>query len=194
MQTALGRLGEYYFAFEQQQVVPDIVVLGKPIGNGHPIGVLVTSRAIADSFAQGPEYFSTFGGSNLSCRIGKEVLDIVDDENLMDNALQMGNFLIDGLHRLHDKYDIVGDVRGQGLFIGLDLVTDKVSRTPGADIADYVKNRMRENRILMGTEGPADNILKIRPPMSIERQDALMILNVMDKVLAEAQSLINMED
>lgn len=194
VQTALGRLGEYYFAFEQQQVVPDIVVLGKPIGNGHPIGVLVTSRAIADSFAQGPEYFSTFGGSNLSCRIGKEVLDIVDDENLMDNALQMGNFLIDGLHRLHDKYDIVGDVRGQGLFIGLDLVTDKVSRTPGADIADYVKNRMRENRILMGTEGPADNILKIRPPMSIERQDALMILNVMDKVLAEAQSLINMED
>ncbi|MDE8603116.1 aminotransferase class III-fold pyridoxal phosphate-dependent enzyme [Marinomonas sp. RSW2] len=194
VQTALGRLGEYYFAFEQQQVVPDIVVLGKPIGNGHPIGVLVTSRAIADSFAQGPEYFSTFGGSNLSCRIGKEVLDIVDDENLMDNALQMGNLLLDGLHSLHDKYDIVGDVRGQGLFIGLDLVTDKESRTPGTDIADYVKNRMRENRILMGTEGPADNILKIRPPMCIERQDVLMILNVMDKVLAEAQSLINMKD
>ncbi|WP_191603271.1 aminotransferase class III-fold pyridoxal phosphate-dependent enzyme [Marinomonas algicola] len=192
VQTGLGRLGEHYFAFEQQQVVPDIVVLGKPIGNGHPIGVLITTRAIADSFAQGPEYFSTFGGSNLSCRMGKEVLDIVDDENLMDNARQMGNLLLNGLRLLKDKYDIVGDVRGQGLFIGLDLVTDKVTRTPGTDIADYVKNRMRENRILMGTEGPADNILKIRPPLSIEHQDAIMILNVMDKILAEAQSLINM--
>ncbi|MGB1238828.1 MAG: aminotransferase class III-fold pyridoxal phosphate-dependent enzyme [Pseudomonadales bacterium] len=191
VQTGLGRLGEHYFAFEQQQVTPDIVVLGKPIGNGHPLGVLVTTRAIADSFAKGPEYFSTFGGSNLSCRMGKEVLDIVDDEQLAQNAQLMGERLLNGLRVLEEKYDIVGDVRGQGLFIGLDLVTDKASRTPGTQVADYVKNRMRENRILMGTEGPADNILKIRPPLTIEAQDVEMILTVMDKTLAEAQGLIS---
>ena len=190
VQTAFGRLGEYYFAFEQQQVTPDIVVMGKPIGNGHPIGVLVTTREIADSFAQGPEYFSTFGGSNLSCRIGKEVLDIVDDEGLMENARLMGNQLINGLKGLQKKHSLIGDVRGYGLFIGLDLVTDLASREPATAVADYVKNRMREHRILMGTEGPADNILKIRPPLTIEEADVNMILSVMDQVLEEAQCLL----
>jgi 4-aminobutyrate aminotransferase-like enzyme len=189
VQTGLGRLGQYYFGFEQQGALPDIVVLGKPIGNGHPIGVVMTTRAIADSFAKGPEYFSTFGGSNLSCRIGKEVLDIVDDENLMENARNMGDALLNGLRRLQSKYDNIGDVRGYGLFIGVDLVTDSISRTPATHIADYVKNRMRENRILMGTEGPFDNILKIRPPLTIEADDIAMILNVLDQVLEEVTFL-----
>jgi 4-aminobutyrate aminotransferase-like enzyme/Ser/Thr protein kinase RdoA (MazF antagonist)/murein DD-endopeptidase MepM/ murein hydrolase activator NlpD len=189
VQTGLGRLGDYYFAFVEQQASPDIVVLGKPIGNGHPIGVLVTSREIADAFAQGPEYFSTFGGSTLSCRTGKEVLDIVDDEGLMDNAKQMGERLLSGLHSLQEKHVIVGDVRGYGLFIGLDLVMDRETREPGTKLADYVKNRMRDHRILMGTEGPADNILKIRPPLTIEADDVDMILHVMDQVLGEATQL-----
>jgi 4-aminobutyrate aminotransferase-like enzyme len=189
VQTGLGRLGQYYFGFEQQGALPDIVVLGKPIGNGHPIGVVVTTRAIADSFAKGPEYFSTFGGSNLSCRIGKEVLDIVDDENLMENARNMGEVLLNGLRALQSKYDHVGDVRGYGLFIGVDLVTDSISRSPATHIADYVKNRMRENRILMGTEGPFDNILKIRPPLTIEADDIDMILRVLDQVLEEVTFL-----
>lgn len=189
VQTSLGRLGSYYFGFEQQNAIPDIVVLGKPIGNGHPIGVVIATREIADSFARGPEYFSTFGGSNLSCRMGKEVLDIVDDEGLMENARIMGDMLIAGLQELQDKYDIVGDVRGYGLFIGVDLVTDSTSRNPATKIAEYVKNRMRENRILMGTEGPADNILKIRPPLTIEKDDVAMILTVLDQVLAEVENL-----
>ncbi len=189
VQTGLGRLGKYYFGFEQQNAVPDVVVLGKPIGNGHPIGVVITTREIADSFAKGPEYFSTFGGSNLSCRIGKEVLDIVDDEGLIENARIMGDKLLDGLRQLHGKYDIVGDVRGYGLFIGVDLVTDSASRIPGIQIADYVKNRMRENRILMGTEGPKDNILKIRPPLTIEDNDVTMILTILDQVLEEVTFL-----
>ncbi len=192
VQTALGRLGEYYFAFEQQQVTPDIVVMGKPIGNGHPIGVLVTTKAIAESFAKGPEYFSTFGGSNLSCRIGKEVLDIVDDEGLMENAKVMGNKLLSGLKRLQEIHPLIGDVRGCGLFIGLDLVDDRTTKAPSTQGADYVKNRMREHRILMGTEGPADNILKIRPPITIEAQDVEMILEVMDQVLGEAESLMSL--
>ncbi len=190
VQTAFGRLGEYYFAFEQQQVVPDIVVMGKPIGNGHPIGVLVTTKEIAESFAKGPEYFSTFGGSNLSCRIGKEVLDIVDDECLMENARVMGDKLREGLKTLQKKHPLIGDVRGYGLFIGLDLVLDQSSKQPATQVADYVKNRMREHRILMGTEGPADNILKIRPPLTIEAQDVEMILQVMDEVLSEAACLL----
>ena len=190
VQTGLGRLGDYFFGFEQQGAVPDIVVLGKPIGNGHPLGVVVTTREIADSFAKGPEFFSTFGGSTLSCRTGLEVLNIVEDEGLQRNAKQMGDKLLAGLHGFMDKYEIVGDVRGYGLFIGLDLVTAKETREPGTDLADYIKNRMREHRILMGSEGPYDNILKIRPPMTIENDDIDYILEVMDKVLDEAQSLM----
>jgi len=190
VQTGLGRLGNYFFGFEQQGAVPDVVVLGKPIGNGHPLGVVVTTREIADSFAKGPEFFSTFGGSTLSCRTGLEVLNIVEDEGLQKNAKQMGDKLLAGLHGFMDKYEIVGDVRGYGLFIGVDLVTGKETREPGTDLADYVKNRMREHRILMGSEGPYDNILKIRPPMTVENDDIDYILEVMDKVLDEAQSLM----
>ncbi|MCP4296315.1 MAG: aminotransferase class III-fold pyridoxal phosphate-dependent enzyme [Proteobacteria bacterium] len=189
VQTGLGRLGDYFFGFEQQGAVPDIVVLGKPIGNGHPLGVVVTTREIADSFAKGPEFFSTFGGSTLSCRTGLEVLNIVEDEGLQKNAKRMGDKLLAGLHDFVDKYEIVGDVRGYGLFIGLDLVRSKVTREPGTDLADYVKNRMREHRILIGSEGPYDNILKIRPPLTIENSDIEYLLEVMDRVLDEAQFL-----
>ncbi len=190
VQTGLGRLGNYFFGFEQQGAVPDIVVLGKPIGNGHPLGVVVTTKEISHSFAKGPEFFSTFGGSTLSCRTGLEVLNIVEDERLQKNAKQMGDKLIEGLHGMQEKYKIIGDVRGCGLFIGLDLVTNPQTREPGTALADYVKNRMREHRILMGSEGPYDNILKIRPPMTIEAEDIDYILEVMDKVLDEAQSLM----
>lgn len=187
VQTGLGRLGHYYFGFEQQQVTPDIVVLGKPIGNGHPIGAVVTTQAIADQFAQGPEYFSTFGGSTLSCRIGKEVLDIVDDEDLMENARNMGSTLLTGLKQLQHKHPAIGDVRGIGLFIGVELVENQGTQKPATDITNYVLNRMREHRILMGSEGPFHNILKIRPPLTIEADDVAMILQVMDEVLGEVQ-------
>lgn len=189
VQTGLGRLGDYYFGFEEQKALPDIVVLGKPIGNGHPLGVVVTTRTIADAFAQGPEYFSTFGGSTLSCRIGKEVLDIVDDEGLMENARLMGNALLEGMHHLAEKHDPIGDVRGYGLFIGVDLVTNRDSREPATAIADYVKNRMRDHRILIGCEGPFDNILKIRPPLTIDTEGVTMILSVFDQVMEEVGNL-----
>ncbi|HKK90514.1 MAG TPA: aminotransferase class III-fold pyridoxal phosphate-dependent enzyme, partial [Desulfobacteraceae bacterium] len=190
VQTGLGRLGDYFFGFEQQGAVPDIVVLGKPIGNGHPLGVVVTTKEIADSFAKGPEFFSTFGGSTLSCRTGLEVLTIVEDEHLQENAKRMGDKLLAGLRDLQKKYEVVGDVRGYGLFIGLDLVKDLQTREPGTALADYVKNRMRDHRILMGSEGPFDNILKIRPPMTVEDRDIDSVLEVMEKVLDEAQSLM----
>jgi 4-aminobutyrate aminotransferase-like enzyme len=185
VQTGLGRLGDYYFGFEHQGALPDIVVMGKPIGNGHPLGVLVTTKAIADSFAQGPEFFSTFGGSNLSCRIGKEVLDIVDDEGLQANAKAMGDRLMTGLKALEAKYEVVGDVRGMGLFVGVELIKDAETREEGTEISSYVKNRMRAHRILLGSEGPKDNILKIRPPLSVDSEGIDMILDALDQILSE---------
>lgn len=122
MQTGLGRLGSKYFGFEHQDVVPDIVVLGKPIGNGHPLGVVITSRAIADNFDNGIEFFSTFGGSTLSCRLGREVLEIVDDESLQENARVVGEQLLDGLRGLQRRFACIGDVRDMGLFIGVELI------------------------------------------------------------------------
>ncbi|MGB3899382.1 MAG: aminotransferase class III-fold pyridoxal phosphate-dependent enzyme [Mesorhizobium sp.] len=187
VQTGLGRLGDAYFAFEQQGVVPDIVVLGKPIGNGHPLGVVITTREIADRFARGAEFFSTFGGSNLSCLIGKEVLDIVDDEGLQQNAAIVGDRLLSGLRALQDRHACIGEVRGFGLFTGVDLVEDRDSRAPATAIADHAINRLREMRILIGREGPADNVLKIRPPLTIDAEGVDMICAALDTALAEIQ-------
>ncbi|KPD14403.1 aminotransferase class III-fold pyridoxal phosphate-dependent enzyme [Phaeobacter sp. 11ANDIMAR09] len=183
VQTGLGRLGDYYFGFEHQGASPDIVVMGKPIGNGHPLGVLVTTREIAESFNNGIEFFSTFGGSTLSCRMGKEVLDIVDDEGLQDNARDMGAKLIEGLKTLEAKYACVGDVRGMGLFLGLELI--QTDGSEATQICSYVKNRMRDHRILIGSEGPKDNILKIRPPLTIDAEGVEMILASLDSILSE---------
>lgn len=185
VQTGLGRLGDYYFGFEQQAVRPDIVVLGKPLGNGHPIGAVITTRAIAERFAEGPEYFSTFGGSNLSCRIASEVLDIVEEEGLSANAKAMGERLLSGMRALAKDHASVGDVRGIGLFLGLELVSDRGTLAPATDAAAQVMNRLRDRRILVGREGPADNILKIRPPLTVEADDVDMILDRLDICLRE---------
>ncbi|WP_350333365.1 aminotransferase class III-fold pyridoxal phosphate-dependent enzyme [Coralliovum pocilloporae] len=189
VQTGLGRLGEIYFGFEHQDILPDIVVLGKPIGNGHPLGVLVTTKAIAESFDNGIEFFSTFGGSTLSCRIGKAVLDIVDEEGLQANAQAMGKRLMAGLKALEERYDSVGDVRGMGLFLGVELINPDGSEA--TDICSYVKNRMRDHRILIGSEGPRDNILKIRPPLTITSDDVDMIITVLDGILGEVSGHTN---
>jgi len=185
VQTGLGRLGDYYFAFEQQGVVPDIVVLGKPIGNGHPLAAVVTTAEIAARFAQGAEYFSTFGGSTLSCRIGREVLDILDEEDLQGNAARTGARLLAGLRALQDRHEAIGEVRGMGLFTGVDLVEDRETRAPATRIADHAINRLREMRILIGREGPADNVLKIRPPLTIDAEGADLICEALDKALSE---------
>ena len=193
VQTGLGRLGDYYFAFEQQRVVPDIVVLGKPIGNGHPIGVVVTTPDIAKSFAEGPEFFSTFGGSTVSCQVGKEVLDIVDEESLASKAAMVGKHAIDGLNELKSRHPVIGDVRGIGLFIGVVFVVDGMSRKPATKVAAYVVNRLREQRILAGLEGPANNVLKIRPPLSIDLEDIDMLIQTLDGILGETAIIESLE-
>ena len=181
VQTGLGRLGDYYFGFEFQNVKPDIVVLGKPLGNGHPIGAVITTQEISESFNNGIEFFSTFGGSNLSCRIGIEVLDIVDEEKFQQNAKTVGYFLISGFTELKKKFDFIGDVRGMGLFIGVEIIGSDGSED--SELCGYIKNKMRENRILIGSDGPKDNVIKIRPPLTIELEDAQMLLTILSEIL-----------
>ncbi|MEC7236669.1 MAG: aminotransferase class III-fold pyridoxal phosphate-dependent enzyme, partial [Pseudomonadota bacterium] len=185
VQTGLGRLGDAYWGFETQQASPDMVVLGKPLGNGHPLGAVVTTEEIAASFANGMEFFSTFGGTTLACAIGAEVLSIVEDEALQNNAAVMGKRLLDGLRALQARFAIIGDVRGRGLFIGVELVTDRVTKAPATALAGYVCNRLRDHRILIGTDGPDDNVLKIRPPLTIEAADCDLLLSVLEDVMGE---------
>ncbi len=181
VQTGLGRLGHHMFAFEEQGAVPDIVVLGKPIGNGHPIGAVLTTRQIAAQFNNGMEFFSTFGGSTLSCAVGLEVLRIMQDERLPENAAATGDYLLRGLAEI--DHPAISDVRGSGLFIGVDLANPDGS--PATDACAHVKNRFRDRRILIGSEGPADNILKIRPPLTFGRPEADRLLATFKDILME---------
>lgn len=192
VQTGLGRLGDAYWGFATQNATPDMVILGKPVGNGHPIGVVVTTAAIAESFANGMEFFSTFGGTTLACLIGAEVLQIVDDEGLQENASKTGAQLLAGFRKLQSSHDLIGDVRGRGLFLGVELVSDRKTKSPATALAGYVANRMREDRILIGTDGPFDNVLKIRPPLTIGEEDCELLLDRLDQVLCEAE-LINQD-
>jgi 4-aminobutyrate aminotransferase-like enzyme len=187
VQTAYGRLGSQFYAFQAQHVVPDIVVLGKPIGNGYPIGAVVTTQAIADAFDNGMEFFSTFGGSTVACAIGLAVLDVVREEGLQDHAREVGALLRTSLHDLRERHRLVGDVRGEGLFLGVELVADRDARTPAPQQARYVVNRLKEEGILIGTDGPEHNVLKIRPPMPFSSEDADRLAAVLDRVLGELE-------
>jgi 4-aminobutyrate aminotransferase-like enzyme len=186
VQTGYGRMGTHFYAFEAQRVVPDIVVLGKPIGNGHPIGAVVTTPEIAAAFDNGMEFFSTFGGNTVSCAIGLAVLEVVIEENLQAHARQVGERLLAGLHAFVDKHPIVGDVRGSGLFLGLELVRDRETLEPAGEEASFVANRMRDCGILLGTDGPYHNVVKIRPPMPFNGGDADLLVATMDRILAES--------
>jgi 4-aminobutyrate aminotransferase-like enzyme len=165
--------------------VPDIVVMGKPLGNGHPIGAVATTRAIADAFANGMEYFSTFGGNTVSCAIGVAVLDVIRDESLQQHARQVGDRLLAGLRALQDRFAIIGDVRGSGLFLGVELVRDRETLEPAGAEASFVANRMRERGILLGTDGPHHNVVKIRPPMPFGEGDGQLLITAFTDALRE---------
>lgn len=185
VQTAYGRIGTHFYGFEPQGVVPDIVVLGKPIGNGHPIGAVVTTPDIAASFDNGMEFFSTFGGNTVSCAVGLAVLDVLEDEHLQAHARQVGEHLLGELMPLVDRCPLVGDVRGSGLFWGVELVRDRETLEAATDDASYVVNRLREEGILIGTDGPNHNVLKIRPPMPFSTDDADVLVSTLDRALLE---------
>jgi len=182
VQTGYGRIGTHFWAFEKYGVVPDIVVLGKPIGNGHPIGAVITTREIADSFNNGMEFFSTFGGNNVSCAIGLAVLEVVQEEKLQSHALTVGKQLLNGLRELQQQHEIITDVRGSGLFLGVELGKDG---EPATLVSNRIANRMREEGILLGTDGPFHNVIKIRPPMPFSHADADLLLTKMGQLFSE---------
>jgi 4-aminobutyrate aminotransferase-like enzyme len=179
VQVGFGRVGSHWWAFEMQDVVPDIVTMGKPIGNGHPMSAVVTTREVADSFNNGMEYFNTFGGNPVSCAAGLAVIDVIERDKLRENALNVGNYLIDGFRKMQQRFDIIGDVRGQGLFLGIELVTDRKTKAPATALARKINDGARERGILMGTEGPHDNVLKMRPSMVFNRANADHLLSVL---------------
>ena len=185
VQVGFGRIGSHFWAFQAHNVVPDMVVMGKPIGNGQPMGAVVTTRAIADSFNNGMEYFATFGGNNVSMAAGLAVLDVLRDEPLQNNAEVIGQFMLDGLREIATKHAIIGDVRGAGLFLGVELVRDSVSLDPADDEASYVSNRLRDYGILAGTDGPYHNVVKIRPPMPFDRDNAAYTLACFAQIMTE---------
>ena len=185
VQVGFGRVGSHFWGFETQGVVPDIVTMGKPIGNGHPLGAVVTTPAIADAFANGMEYFNTFGGSPVSCAIGLAVLDVIKAEGLQAHALQVGQRLLAGLRGLMERHPLIGDVRGLGLFVGVELVLDHTTLAPAGAHAAYVAERMRDYGILISTDGPFHNVLKLKPPLVFGEQDADRLVATLDKVLGE---------
>jgi len=183
VQTGCGRLGSHWWAFEQHGVIPDIVTIGKPLGNGHPLAAVVCTRAVADRFANGMEFFNTFGGNPVSCAIGIEVLKVVREEGLMQNALTIGNVILSDLKMIQDEFPIIGDVRGAGLFLGFELTDENLC--PLEKQSTYLANRMRTMGVLMSTDGPDHNVLKIKPPMVFNHENADELITRLRQVFRE---------
>lgn len=183
VQIGFGRVGSHFWGFETQAVIPDIVTMGKPMGNGHPMGAVVTTREIAESFCNGMEYFNSCGGNPVSCAIGLSVLDVLANENLQQHALETGSYLKEKLSALQSKHRVIGDVRGMGLFLGIELVTDMQSFTPAPDLAVSIVNLMKERGILLSADGPFHNVIKIKPPMVITRENCDFLVANLDSVI-----------
>jgi 4-aminobutyrate aminotransferase-like enzyme/Ser/Thr protein kinase RdoA (MazF antagonist) len=185
VQVGLGRVGDSMWAFEEHGVVPDIVTMGKPIGNGHPLAVVAVRREIVEAFANGMEYFNTFGGNPVSCAAGLAVLETLEQENLLANASEQGAYLLDGMKRLQEKYPAIGDVRGRGLFLGIEIVRDRSTKEHAGEPASRISNRAKELGVLMGTDGPHDNVIKLRPPMIFQREHADLLIQILDRSMAD---------
>ena len=184
VQVGFGRVGEAFWGFELHDVVPDIVVMGKPIGNGDPLGAVVTTRAIAEAFNNGMEFFSTFGGNPVSSAAGLAVLDVIERQQLQDRARILGTRFLEGLKDLMQRHPLIGDVRGSGLFLGIELVRDRNTLEPADVEAESVVNAMRERNILLSTDGPLHNVIKIKPPMVLDEGDIDMTVRQLDDVLS----------
>jgi ethanolamine-phosphate phospho-lyase len=185
VQTGFGRLAEYFWGFEMHGVVPDIVVMGKPMGNGHPLAAVVTTDEIAESFETGMEFFSSFGGNPVSCAIGQAVLDVLEEENLPNNAKEVGGCLLGLFKDLVEKHEVCGDARGEGLFLGLEFVEDKMTKAPNGNLASIVQNKLRDEGILIGTDGPFVNVIKVKPPICFTNENADELVGKIDRILSE---------
>lgn len=188
VQVGFGRVGTHFWGFETQGVIPDIVTMGKPMGNGHPMGAVVTTKEIAESFCNGMEYFNSFGGNPVSCAIGLSVLDVLAKENLQQHALETGQHLKQKLLELQRKYPVMGEVRGTGLFLGIELVVDTKSLTPAPDLTTRIVNLMKDRGILLSSDGPHHNVIKIKPPMVFSRENCDFLAASLDDVIASSTS------
>lgn len=184
VQPGFARTGEHFWGFQVDDVVPDIVTVGKPMGNGHPVAATVVRHELAEEFARRANYFNTFGGNPVSCAAALAVLDVIEDERLQENALSTGQYLGEGLAKLAGKHEVIGDIRGSGFFKAVELVSDRESRDPDAQLASKAVNGLRGHGVLTGSIGPHDNILKLRPPMVFTREHADHFIGMFDEVLA----------
>ncbi|XP_040822744.1 ethanolamine-phosphate phospho-lyase isoform X2 [Ochotona curzoniae] len=193
VQVGFGRVGKHFWSFQMhgEDFVPDIVTMGKPMGNGHPMACVVTTREIAEAFSNsGMEYFNTYGGNPVSCAVGLAVLDVIETEDLQGNALRVGNYLTELLNKQKAKHTLIGDVRGAGLFIGIDLVTDPLKRTPATAEAQHIIYKMKEKGVLLSADGPHRNVLKIKPPMCFTEEDSKFMVNELDGILTALEETL----
>jgi 4-aminobutyrate aminotransferase-like enzyme/Ser/Thr protein kinase RdoA (MazF antagonist) len=184
VQVGHGRGGERLWAFAAEGLVPDLVTFGKPMGNGHPVAAVAFRRELADRYANGGHLFSTFGGNPVACAAALAVLDVIEEEGLQENARTTGAYLLAGLEDLQRRHAVIGDVRGRGLLVGVDLVTDRSTREPATSTAGAVAEAMRDEGVLIGTTGPHDNVLKVRPPLVFGPEHADQLVETLDRVLS----------
>ncbi len=182
VQTGFGRLGDHFWGYEAQEVVPDIVILGKPMANGHPMAAVVCTSEIAASFEKGVEFHSSFGGNPVSCAIALSVLEIIEEENLQENAKIVGDYFKSLFAGLREKHPCIGDVRGSGLFLGIEIVEDN-DMEPDTELAQHIKNELRNRHILINTDGPHDSVLKIKPPLRFSKEDTFRTVEQIDNIL-----------
>ena len=184
VQSGLCRLGDNYWSFQDTGAVPDIVTMGKPMGAGHPLGIVAAKRSVLEEFAARRGYFNTFGGNPVSAAVGNAVLDVIESENVLGKVHDVGQYLMSGLARLAGRHEIIGDIRGKGFFLGLDLVADRETRKPHSKAAHNLANRLRHRGVLVSVNGAHDNVIKIRPPLVFSKADADELLGAIDAEIA----------
>ncbi|MBB2753871.1 UNVERIFIED_ORG: 4-aminobutyrate aminotransferase-like enzyme [Rhizobium aethiopicum] len=187
VQPGFGRVGSNMWGFARHEVVPDIAVIGKPMGNGMPIAAAIMKSDIQECFGQDIRYFNTFGANNVSLAAASAVLDVIENENLMQNARKTGDYLLAGMNGLKETFTSIGDVRGIGLFLGLEFVRNQDSREPDSPLALKVVNALRNRRVLISASGLHGNVLKIRPPLPFSRENADLLLNALQDALVEIE-------
>jgi len=185
VQVGFGRVGHHFWGFELQGVVPDIVIMGKPIGNGHPLAAVATTIDIANAFDNGMEFFSSYGGNPVSCEIGIAVLDVIEKENLQDHALDMGEYILAQWQALMTKHECIGDVRGVGLFLGIEFVKSRETKEPDDTLAHQIVQHMKDRKFLLSTDGPYHNVIKFKPPMVFGQDEADSLYTHLDETISQ---------
>jgi 4-aminobutyrate aminotransferase-like enzyme len=187
VQIGFGRMGSHFWGFQKEGVLPDIVTLGKPMGNGHPISAVITTKKIADVYQKKYTYFNTFAGNPVSCQIANAVLDVIEEEKLQENAAVVGNFLKQELEKLIDEFESVGAIYGHAMYLGVDLVTDKKSRKPDSQNALWISEAMKQRAIIIYPTGDYYNILKIKPPMCFTKENAAFLVETLRTILSKME-------